>query len=195
MALYNRVTGSGDQAPGGPHSVDTQLKGSRRPLGPTGKAPLGGTQSCETEPTELEQAFNGAYRSYRINGRPRMDVETFSHRIRGDLIDLIKRQLNDLNLARVQTTTWIRFIRDNEEYQEKVELAFNSLMTSVYRGSNLDQIVDGMIANMKFQIENPVLLNSRFVFDEVLYMDANFHQLNLMRGIFHYQTGWRKKRQ
>ena len=55
-------------------------------------------------------------------------------------------------------------------------------MTSVYRGSEPDQIVDRMIANMKFQIENPALLNSRFVFDEFLYLDVNFHQLNLMRG-------------
>ena len=55
-------------------------------------------------------------------------------------------------------------------------------MTSVYRGSETDQIVDGMIANMKFQIENPALLNSRFVFDEFLYLDVNFHHLNLMRG-------------
>ena len=64
---------------------------------------------------ELEQAFNGAYRGYRFNGRPRMDVETFFHRIRGDLIDLIKQELNDLNSARIQTTTWIRFVRENEE--------------------------------------------------------------------------------
>ena len=55
-------------------------------------------------------------------------------------------------------------------------------MTSVYPGNNLDQIVHGMIANMKFQIENPALLNSRFVFDEVLYLDDNFHQLNLTRS-------------
>ena len=55
-------------------------------------------------------------------------------------------------------------------------------MMSVYRGSEPDQIVDGMITNMKFQIENPVLLNSRFVFDEFLYLDINFHQLNLIRG-------------
>ena len=70
----------------------------------------------------------------------------------------------------------------DEEGQERVELAFNSLMTSVYRGSEPDQIVDGMTANMKFQIENPALLNSRFVFDEFLYLDVNFHQLNLTRG-------------
>ena len=44
-----------------------------------------------------------------------MDVETFFHRIRGDLIDLIKRELNDLNSARVQTITWIRFVREDEE--------------------------------------------------------------------------------
>ena len=157
MGFYNRVTGSGNH---------TQLKGSR---------------SRETEPIELGQALNGTYRSHRINGRPRMDVETFFHRVRGDLIDLIKRELNDLNSARVQTTTWIRFIRDDEEGQERVEKAFNSFMMNVYRGSDLDQIVDGIIANMKFQIENPALLNSRFVFDEVLFLDTNFHRLNLTR--------------
>ena len=53
---------------------------------------------CGTKPepkpdwafTEHEQAFNGAYRRYKVNGRPRMDVETFFHRTRGDLIDFIK---------------------------------------------------------------------------------------------------------
>ena len=34
-----------------------------------------------------------------------MDVETFFKRIRGDLIELIKQELNDLNSARIQTTT------------------------------------------------------------------------------------------
>ena len=35
---------------------------------------------------------------------------------------------------------------------------------------------------MKEQIENSALSNSRFVFDEVLQMDVDFHQLNLTRG-------------
>ena len=55
-------------------------------------------------------------------------------------------------------------------------------MTIVHQGSDLDQIVDGMIAHMKTQIENPALLNSRFRFDEVLFLDVNFHRLNLTRG-------------
>ena len=75
-------------------------------------------------------------------------------------------------------TTWIRFARD----EDRVELAFNSRMTDVHQGSDLDQIVDRMIAHMKTQIENPVLLNSRFRFYEVLFLDINFHWLNLTRG-------------
>ena len=55
-------------------------------------------------------------------------------------------------------------------------------MVNVYRGSDLDQIVDRMIAHMKFQIENPALQNSRFAFDRVLHLDVNFHQLNITRG-------------
>ena len=155
--LYNRVTGSTGK--------ETRIK-EPKPF----------------KPIELEQAFGGAYRSYRINGRPKMDVDMFFNRIRKELIELIKRELKTRTSARIQTTAWIRFIRDDEEGQERVELAFNSLMTSVYRGSEMDQIVDGMTANMKIQIENQVLLNSRFVFDEFLYLDVNFHQLNLMRG-------------
>ena len=107
-----------------------------------------------------------------------MDVETFFNRIRKGLIELIKQELNDLNSARIQTTTWIRFIKDYDQ----VELAFNSRMINVHRGSDLDQIVDGMIAHMKTQIENPALLSSRFRFDEVLFLDISFHWLNLMRG-------------
>ena len=57
-------------------------------------------------PIEREQAFGRAYRSYRINGRSRMDVDTFFDWIRQDLIDLMTRELGS---ARVQMTTWIRF--------------------------------------------------------------------------------------
>ena len=157
MGLYNSVTGS----PGN----ETIIK-EPKPF----------------KPIELEQAFGGSYRSYRVDGKSEMDVDTFFNRIRKELIELIERELKTPTSARIQTTAWIRFVRDDEEGQERIELAFNSLMTSVYPGSDMDHIVDGMTANMKFQIENPALLNSRFVFDEFLYLDVNFHQLNLTKG-------------
>ena len=86
-----------------------------------------------------------------------MDVETFFSQTRGELISLITRELTDLNSARVQTIAWIRFVQEFDDVVEDdiVELAFNSRMTNLYQGSNLDALVDGMITHTKAQIENP----------------------------------------
>ena len=70
-----------------------------------------------------------------------MDVEAFFDRIGRALINLIRRELNSLNSARLQTTTWIRFLREDEEGQERAELVFNILMMNIYRGSDLFKIV------------------------------------------------------
>ena len=113
MGLYNRVTGSTGK--------ETRIK-EPKPF----------------KPIELEQAFGGAYRCYRINGKPTMDVDTFFNKIGKELIELIKLERKTRTSARIQTTAWIRFVRDDEEDQERIELAFNSLMTSVYRGSEMD---------------------------------------------------------
>ena len=125
----------------------------------------------------MEGAFGSAYSKYRIDGGPRMDPDTFFNRIRRYLIDLIRKETRGRSI-RVQTSLWIRFRQD----EELVDLVFNSLMTNVYNLNNLDPIVLEMINNISYQIDNPALLNSRFVFEEVLYMDINIHQLNLTRG-------------
>ena len=97
----------------------------------------------------LEGAFGRAYRRYRIDGRPKMDPDTFFNRIKFQLILTLKKARS----AKVQTTTWIRFKQDNE----LVELAFNSRMMSVHNLSEINEIVNEMIAHMKEQIENPAL--------------------------------------
>ena len=139
-------------------------------------------------PIELKQTFNRAYRSYRINGRSRMGVDTFLNRIKQNLIDLMNREVTDLGSAKVQMTAWIRFRVEVEDENrniigvDRVEKPFNSRITDIYQCSDLNEIVNEMLAHMKMQIENPALANSRFVFNEVLFLDVNFHQLNLTRG-------------
>ena len=88
MGLYNRVTGS-TQRSAGPLTAEW------------------GAASVEPEPfkpIELEQAFGGSYRSYRVNGRSKIDVDTFFNRIRKELIELIKRELKSRTSARIQMT-------------------------------------------------------------------------------------------
>ena len=103
---------------------------------------------------------------------------TFFDRIRQNLIDLMNRELTDLGSARVQTNAWIRFIQfleddfGNVTGVDRVDMAFNSWMTEIFQGSDLNEIRE-MFAQMKTQMENLVLANSRFRFDEVLFMDVN----------------------
>ena len=129
------------------------------------------------EPRQLQGGFRGAYRHYRIDGMPGMDPDTFFSRVRQLLINLLVKELRTGAVCS-QATTWIRFRKDGE----MVELAFNSRMLNVYNLSNMNEIVNAMITHMAQQIENPALSDSKFVFDEVLTMDVDFHQLNLMRG-------------
>ena len=133
-------------------------------------------------PKELEGAFGGAYRRYRIDGIEGkghiLDVETFFARTRKFLIDLLNKETMN-RAVRSQATTWIRFVRDEVE---QVSLAFNSRMMTVYSLNDKNEIVTAMIEHMAQQIENPALRNSKFVFDRVLHMDIDFHRLNLTRG-------------
>ena len=57
MGLHNSVTGSAGN--------ETIIK-----------------ESKPFKPIELEEAFGGAYKSYRVNGRPKIDVDVFFNRIK-----------------------------------------------------------------------------------------------------------------
>ena len=133
-------------------------------------------------PKELEGAFGGAYRCYRIDGIEGkghvLDVETYFARTRKFLIDLLNKGTTN-RAVRSEATTWIRFVRDEGE---QVSLAFNSRMMTVYNLNDKSKIVTVMTEHMTQQIENPALRNSKFVFDRVLHMDIDFHRLNLTRG-------------
>ena len=134
-------------------------------------------------PKELEGAFGGAYRRYRIDGIEGnghvLDVETYFATTRKFLIDLLNKETTNRAVVRSQATTWIRFARDEVE---QVSLAFNSRMMTVYNLNDKSEIVTAMIEHMAQQVKNPALRNSKFVFDRVLHMDIDFHRLNLTRG-------------
>ena len=136
------------------------------------------SNSLRLGPKELEGTVGGACRRYRIDGIEGMDVDTYFARTRKFLIDILNKETMD-RAVRSQATTWIRFMRDGAEM---VNLAFNSRMMTVYNLNDKSEIVTAMIEHMAQQVENPALRNSKFIFDRVLYMDMDFHKLNLTRG-------------
>ena len=129
-------------------------------------------------PRQLDGAFGDAYRCYRIDGIEGMDVDTYFTRTRKFLIDLLTRGKRDRAVCS-QATICVMFVKDGVE---QVNLAFNSRMLTVYNLSDMNGLVSEMITHMQQQIENPALKDSKFVFDEVIWMDIDFHRLNLTRG-------------
>ena len=130
-------------------------------------------------PKQLEGAFSGAYRHYRIDGIKGMDIDAYFARTKRFLMDLLSRETTN-RAVRSQATTWIRFVKDGVE---QVKLVFNSRMLTVYNLSDMDEVVSAMIEHMVEQIENPALRDSKFVFDGVIGMNIDFHRLNLTRGL------------
>ena len=85
----------------------------------------------------------------------------------------------------MQTTIWILFKIEVEGEDgsiikvDEVKKAFNSQMMEVFQGSDMGKIIKDMFALMKTQVKNLALANSRFMFDRALFLDINFHKLNL----------------
>ena len=134
-------------------------------------------QLNDTTPSLIEGAFGGNYSKYRINGIEGMDLPTFFSKIRNSITNVLRKETIQRSI-RLQTTTWIKFMK-GDEY---VSLAFNSRMTLVYMLNDIDSIIQSMINNMAQQVENPALRDSKFVFDSVMYTDISIHRLNLTRG-------------
>ena len=149
------------------------------------------SQLVDLTPRLIEGAFDGAYSRYRIDGVEGMDLDTYFSKTRGIILDLLRRE-SVRRAVRSQTTTWIRFIKDDEQ----VDLAFNSRITPVYNLNDIGEIVESMITHMSQQVENPALRDSKFVFDRVMRMEISMHRLNLTRGSSYIPLpGWLSRKE
>ena len=99
-----------------------------------------------------------------------MDVETFFGEIKESAINLMAKELQDLDLVKVQTITWIRFKVEVEDEDgsvarvETIDKECSSQMMEVFQGSDLSEVMNGMLVHMRMQVKNPPLMNGRFMF-------------------------------
>ena len=130
-------------------------------------------QLNDTTPKLIEGAFGGNYSKYRINATEGMDLPTFLTKIKSSISNVLRKETSKRSIL-AQTTTWIRYIKEDEY----IDRAFNSITTPVYMFSDIDSIVQGMINHMAKQVENPKLKDSKFIFDKILYTDIQQSQIS-----------------
>ena len=166
--------------------------------------------NADLTPKEHETALKGAFRSFRSPGLPKADVDTYTERITPHINKLVEDQVGELGSAKVQLSMWVKWKKqeeiaiqlDPEEMQKLgipegqapgvydiiVENVFNSKMTEVFQGSNIEELLQNMFAYIKTQIENPKLPKSGFTLDSITQLDIGFHKLTLTRGSSYIQV-------
>ena len=148
------------------------------------------------EPVEHERAMNGSYKSFRIDGEKKAGIVSYIAHVTPKVSKLIVEQVKVLNSAKIQMHMWVmwkkveeRLIRLEDEdfeapatYETQIEKVFNSKMTEVFQGSDIGEILHGLFAHIKTQVEHPSLPKSGFTLDYIMHLDIDFHRLQLTRG-------------
>ena len=70
----------------------------------------------------------------------------------------------------------------DDVYYERIEMPFNSLMTEYFDASDINDLMERMLAYIKAQTENPKFPESAFTLDKIMHLYINFHRLVLTWG-------------
>ena len=165
------------------------------------------------EPVEHTEAMNGAYKSFRVDGRGKTDVDSYIALVKPEVRKLVEEQVGVLDAAKVQMHLWVMWkkkerlliqlddddmegwtdsqkqtwLESDGAYEVKVDKVFNSRMTEIFQGSDVEEILKSMFAHIKTQVEHPALPKSGFTLDHIMHLDIDFHQLVLTRGSSHVE--------
>lgn len=59
--------------------------------------------------------------------------------------------------------------QEPEVYYVVVEKVFNSMITEIFQGSDIEELLQHMLAMIQLRIENPMLRKRQFTLDSVMY--------------------------
>ena len=137
-------------------------------------------------------------------GAPKTDIDSYFDQTKPRIKTLIENQLKEIGSAKIIMTLWVRWKKriipliqlDPQDAKNaqglddgntgdnyiRVEMPFNSLMTEVFEGSDISDLIQRMLAYIKAQTENPKFPQSVFTLDKVMHLHINFHRLVLTRA-------------
>ena len=161
-------------------------------------------ENVDLTPHEHERALKGAYRSFVIPGVPKTDIDSYFDQTKPYIKTLMENQLEKMGSVKTIMTLWVvwkKLIRlpiklpedaknaqglddgtDGDIYYEKIEMPFNSLMTEFFDASDINDLIERMLAYIKAQTKNPKFPESGFTLDKILHLYINIHRLVLTRG-------------
>ena len=103
--------------------------------------------------------------------------------------------------AKIIMTLYIRWKNlkelddDSGDKYTKIEMPFNSLMAEFFEGSDINKLIERMLAHIKAQTENPKFRENGFTLDKIMHLYINVHRLVLTVGSSYTELqGWIKNK-
>ena len=146
-------------------------------------------EEIDLTPHEHERALKGAYRSFVMPGKPKTDIDSYFDQAKPHINTLIEKQLKEMGSVKIIMTLWVIWkkpmkllIKDAKNaqdpddgatdniYYEKTEMPFNSVMTEFFDGSDINDLIERMLAHIKAQTENPKFPESGFTLDKIMHL-------------------------
>ena len=161
-------------------------------------------EDIDLTPHKHERALRGACRSFVIPGTPKTDNDSYFDQAKPHIKAVIKNRLKEMGYAKIIMTLWVRWKKpikqlieldpeDSKNAQEldddltddnyiTVEMPFNSFITKFFEGSDINDLMQRMLAHIKTQAENSKFPESGCLLDKIMRLYINFHGLVLTRG-------------
>ena len=138
-----------------------------------------------------------------IPGAPKTDIDSYFDQTKPHIKTLIKNQLKEMESAKIIMALWVRWkkrimplielgpedaenaqdvVGNNSDNYIRVNMPFNSLVTEFFEGSDIYDLIQGMLAHIKIRVENPRMPDNGFSLDKIMHLYINFHRLVLTRG-------------
>ena len=129
-------------------------------------------EDFDLTPHEHERALKGAYRSFLITSAPKIDIDSYVDQTKPHIKTLIRNQLKEMGAAKIIMTLLVRWKKpitpltelDPEDAKDAQnvdgstgvnyighEMPFNSLMTEGFEGSDINDLIQSMLAQIKIK--------------------------------------------
>ena len=108
---------------------------------------------------------------------------------------ILKGDVENQKQAENKTNLTVHKMVSNDNYT-RLKMPFNSLIAELFEGSDINDLIQRMLAHIKKQVENPQMPKSGFTLHKTMHLYINFHRLALTRSSSYIDLpGWIQNKQ
>ena len=133
-------------------------------------------------PVPYQHAVNEVYRSFRLNGVNKMDVDNYLKLVESHLVKLARDQVTAMGSIKIQLILTVEFIHRSDD--DIIEKFPKSNPITVLHGSNIRDIINEAYNTLKQSFEkiSNTLNDSDYLFHGIVSLIVDIHEVELIRG-------------